>query len=176
MKKFACMLLVLVLMSVIIPMSAFALSPANVLPDIVPAIDPGSKSVLLIEDHSWSMENSFVHTSGILFEKVAKLEWAEEIEFGNNSKTPLWEVLNSQIDEYEMIFVVSDLWDTGTEELSEASNKELALLVPYYSTNSAAVKHVEDVINNIILKKWSDSTVHVLYVDGSQYEFSNVAK
>lgn len=176
MKKFVTLCIIAIMVAMVFPLNTYALTPSDIIsPDnIAEAIDPIGFDCVLIEDHSWSMENIFITASTTMFENVSNINWAKTVTFGDNGKTPLWENINSQLDNYDALVVVSDLWDTGSEELATVSNKEMILYVPFNSTYKDGVTHVESVINNIILEKWTSSTIHVLYLDGNHYKYSNV--
>lgn len=132
--------------------------------------------IVCVEDHSWSMENTFHYESNKLYDKInnTKIEFAERNQFCDNSQTALCENINSYINNYNIIVLISDLWNTTGEELKEADNKTLIVMVPYYSTFSEGVNHVDDVVNNTFLNKLNDSTIYVQYLDGVINTYTNV--
>lgn len=133
-----------------------------------------SNDAICITDFSWSMQNTFEYESKMIGKNLSKIVFNEKHLFGNNGQTYLWKSINKYINTYKTIVVTSDLWDTSHEELQNASDKVLYAVVPYYSTNSEGVEHVNDIVNNIILEKWDNSSVHIIYLDGLQTTFSNI--
>lgn len=161
------------------PISVFA---AELPSELLEQMSQNEFEFLLLHDDSWSMQNTFSWESSIINEKLDDIFNPCDIHdnyfwlgilFGNNSSSNIWNVLNKYGEVANSIFLVSDLWNTDSENLQPASNKNLIIMVPYYSDYSDGKKHVEDVITNVILQSWTNSTVTVCYLDNELVSYSN---
>lgn len=152
------------------PINAFALSPTNIIEQIS---EENNNNFICLHDSSWSMQNTFCRELSIIEEKLDNVTFGDHITFGNNSYSDIWKTLNENL-ESDNIFLVSDLWNTYSENLEPTSNKTIIVMVPYYSDFNDGVKHVEDVVTNVFLQKWANSTIHVYYLDDEICSYSNL--
>lgn len=144
-------------------------------PEMIESITQNEFNYLLLQDNSWSMQNTFYWETSIINEKIDNFfDQCDIILFGNNSLSNIWGVLNEYGEDSNNIFLVSDLWNTHSEDLKPDSNKNLVIMVPYYSYFSDGKKHVEDVVTNVILQSWTNSTVTVCYLDNEIVSYSNL--
>lgn len=125
---------------------------------------------LYIFDRSKSMEETFAVESQKIIYNLSETDTANRIEIDSSE---LWLMLNQNAKEYHRMVLISDLWDTSDENLDPASDMRLKLIVPYFSDDKEAEKHIDDVIWNDILPYWTDSEVIVIYLDGATYICDN---
>lgn len=125
-------------------------------------LEPIDQEIVLLEDNSKSMSRTFFYEKGIIDYHLSEINFNKEFTISNSD---VWSVLNAIKDNYDCIVVSSDLWNTGGVELEATSNKKIAILVPYRSTNEEGKKHVEQVVSEEILPYWTNSTIAVIYLD-----------
>lgn len=134
--------------------------------------EPLVSKVVCIKDNSYSMSTTFCWEQAQIYTKLDTVKFHSTVEFGNNSKTPLWENINKYSSQYDNILLVSDLWNTIGANLQPADKKVLCVLVPYNSTFSEGVSHIDKVVNEI-LSVWTNSFVRVVYMDDIMHTFTS---
>ena len=176
MKKFLKRILLsltLMFMALSNPVDTLALTPSDL---IVPQQTENEEEIIALHDTSWSMRTTFKWEDKIIREKTHNnFVFDRALDFCSDGyQSNIFETLNLYAENYDNILLASDLWDTCSEDLETADGKTLIIMVPYYSNYNDGVKHVEDIVMNIILESWTNSTVYVVYLDDEIISYSNL--
>lgn len=147
--------------------------PVNANSKKIGILDKMHESALLV-DESYSMNETFKEEKNMIIKKIFNVQFYDLTEyFGSSKETNLWKTVNTNLEEYEKIVVISDLWDRAFDELEETNNKTICLLVPYFSTDSEGTEHVMNTVKETFLKKCHSVIVYTVYLDGQLQTFTN---
>lgn len=157
-----------------IPVEA-SLTPSNFISQEEDII---AKEYVFLNDISSSMTeySKFGYANELLDTKIenALLAFSEEIPFGYDSSTPLWDMLNQYANDGRPILLKTDGYDYNSNIVLEPSDKAITIfwLTPFDSSDIDAVNHCHQ-IAHILLTNYSDLQLSILYLNGCVESYSS---